>query len=118
MSIVTTDDNAKSSLTTMDDFFNLCESTAPAKLIFTDHNPPAVFKSTLKSILEDGVENGEISKEAILDFVVRYMEYYSSGVLNQSSGSGGVISVVEGTTCSNSLGDRDYRTKILRPLPS
>ncbi len=122
MSIVTSDESAKShlpSLPTVDDFFSLCESTAPAKLILADQNYPAVFKSSLKSILEDGVEKGEISREAILNFVVRYMEYYNSGVLDQASDSGGVISAVEGTSRSNTTSvNHDYHTAILRPLPS
>lgn len=106
---------------TLDDFWKLCEEFGSSRLMFctktTNHKP---FYYIISSILEDGMRNGEISRDTILGCIETYMKYREAGSLNLTVPGDGplrIIGGIGGTLEAKFLfDDREY--KGLRSLPT
>ena len=101
---------------TLDDFWNLCEEFGSQQILnsnnLTNHE---TFYSIISSIIEDGMRKGEISRDAILDCIESYSEYYKAGALVTGNGPFSIINGVGGNYESR-FNEKQYKT--LRSLPS
>ena len=70
---------------TLDDFLNLCSQSGSSRLVDSNNMTKYdIFKNVIKSIIEDGMEKGEISKDTIRDYVTQHKQYMDAGALNQT----------------------------------
>ena len=104
---------------TLDDFWNFCEEFGSSRIMFctplTNHKP---FYYIISSILEDGMRNGDISRDTILDCIETYMKYRKAGSLNLDPPGDGPLRIIGGIggTLSSNFDEREY--KGLRSLPT